>query len=494
MGKNLWRSGAMSFKEYNQQQTFLLPPALEDFVPADHLARVINEVVNRLDLGELYARYSAMGCSAYHPQLLVKVLFYGYATGERSSRKLAHRLQSDVAYMYLAGMQTPNFRTINRFRKDHLALLHGLFVQIVRLCQALGMVRVGLLALDGTKLKANASLRQSLGEEDLAQGLAVVEEEIQRILMEATVTDEREDAEAGVEQSGYELPEALRDAQSRKQRLQEARAHLAATGAKQVNLTDPDAPIMFHQQRQAQPSYNGQIAVDAAQGVIVAATVSTSSADQEALPELVTQTTTITGTLPAEVVADAGFASADNYLRLAEQQIVGYIPDPKWVSVQRGTAQHPEFKQQQFTYEEASDTYRCPQGKGLVYKNTQRNKQGIPIRIYQGQECPGCARRQECTTARYRRISRDPREAVVQQMRERVDSETGKQRLQVRQLLVEPIFGHLKHNWNFRDFLLRGKAKVTGEFLLFCIAYNLRKLAKWLLRVGKRPFAELQTA
>ena len=112
----------MSFKEYNQEQTFLLPPSLEEFVGEGHVARVINEVVNRLDLRELSARYSAFGCAPYHLQLLVKVLFYGYATGERRSRKLAHRLQRDVASRYLAGMQPPDFRTINRFRKEHLVL------------------------------------------------------------------------------------------------------------------------------------------------------------------------------------------------------------------------------------------------------------------------------------------------------------------------------------------------------------------------------------
>jgi len=377
-------------------------------------------------------------------------------------------------------MQRPDFRTINRFRKEHLGLLPGLFVQIVRLCQALGMVRIGLMALDGTKIKANASLRQSLNQEELAQGLAEVEEEMQRILTEAAVTDAQEDATEGAEQSGYEVPEALRDARLRQVRLQQAHAQLAASGSKQINLTDPEASLMPHAQQQWQPSYNGQIAVDAQRGVIVAATISNCSADQEALPELVQQTKAITGTFPTEVVADAGFASADNYLELANQEITGYIPDAKDVSLQRGTAQHPEFKQQQFTYDHDRDTYWCPQGKTLIYKNTQNNKQGIPIRVYQGLDCPACARQSECTKAQYRRITRDPREAVVQEMRERVNSEIGKQRLELRQWLVEPIFGHFKQNWKYREFLLRGKAKVSGEFLLFCIAHNLKKLGKWV--------------
>jgi transposase len=484
----------MLFKEYDQGQTFLLPPSLDEFVGEGHLARVINEVVNSLALGEMYARYSELGCSAYHPQLLVKVLFYGYATGERSSRKLAYRLQSDVAYMYLSGMQTPDFRTINRFRKDHLELLPGIFVQMVRLCQALGMVRVGLIALDGTKLQANASYGQTRRKQDLDKELAAVEQEIARILAECAVTDEQEDVQEGEEQSGYEVPEALRDAQRRQERLVEARARLVAEGAKQINLTDPEATTMLHHRKQPQPSYNGQIAVDAQQGLIVAATLSTTPADQGALPELVAQTVAITGMQPAEVVADAGFASAANYLALEESKITGYIPDQKGESLRRGTTKHPEFQRSQFQYEEATDSYRCPQGHRMVYYNTQPTAEGIPIRMYRGQQCPDCSRREECTTARYRRISRDPREEVVQRMRARVDSSAGQHRLRLRQHLVEPIFGHLKHNWQYRQLLLRGKMKATGEFLLMCIAYNLRKMALWLLRAETRYSGKLQTA
>ena len=151
----------MSFKEYNQDQLFLLPPSLHEFLPDGHLARVINEVVNELDLRGLYDRYSDLGSSAYHPQMMLKVFFYGYAMGERSSRVIDHRLESDMACMYLSALQHPDFRTINRFRKENIDLLKGLFVQIVRLCREVGMVSVGTIAIDGTKLKANAFYRKT---------------------------------------------------------------------------------------------------------------------------------------------------------------------------------------------------------------------------------------------------------------------------------------------------------------------------------------------
>ena len=159
----------MRFKEYDQNQTFLLPPSLEEFVPAGHLTRIINEVVNTLDLNVLYSRYSDAGCHSYHPQMMLKILFYGYAVGEHSSRVLAHRMASDVAYMYLGAMQRPDFRTINRFRKDNIDLIKNFFVQIVQLCKTLGMMSIGTIAIDGTKLKANASGAHTKKKENIEQ-------------------------------------------------------------------------------------------------------------------------------------------------------------------------------------------------------------------------------------------------------------------------------------------------------------------------------------
>src|SRR3990170_6796948 len=174
----------MSFKEYNQDQPFLLPLSLHDFLTEGHLAHVVNEVINELSLEELYAKYSDLGCAAYHPQMMLKVLFYGYATGERSSRVIAHRVKSDVACMYLSALQQPDFRTINRFRKDNTEILRDLFVQIVRVCVEMGMVSVGTIAIDGTKLKANASYRKTKRAADLDEEIRIIDRQIQSILKE----------------------------------------------------------------------------------------------------------------------------------------------------------------------------------------------------------------------------------------------------------------------------------------------------------------------
>jgi transposase len=317
----------MPFKEYNQDQLFLFPVSLHDFLPKGHLARVINEVVNGLNLREIYDRYSDLGCTAYHPQMMVKVLFYGYAMGERSSREIGNRLRSDVAYMYLSALQQPDFRTVNRFRKDNIDLLKGLFVQVVRFCLEMGMISVGTIAIDGTKLRANASYRRTKKVGDLDREMKGIEEEIQRILEESAGVDEREDELWGEDRSPYEVPTELEDKERLRERLKKAREKVLAEGLKEINLTDEEATTMLHTGYRAEPSYNGQIAVEETHGVIVAATLSNNPADDEALEELVEQTKENTGDKPSEVLGDSGFSSYENLEYLEGEEIEGYIPD-----------------------------------------------------------------------------------------------------------------------------------------------------------------------
>lgn len=312
----------MRFKEYDQNQQFLLPPALQDFIPTEHLARVINEVVEGLDLSELYNRYSDMGCTAYHPQMMLKLLFYGYATGERSSRLVANRTCSDVAYMYLSGMQRPDFRTINRFRKDNIDALKGLFVQIVRLCSARGMVSVGKIAIDGTKLKANASYAKTIKSKDLAGEIAAIEREIAEILRESNETDAQEDREQGEDSSIYEVPAELSDKQKLKEKLETAKKELAQCGHKDINLTDMESRTMLHRGFRPVPSYNGQAAVEEKSGVIVAAEVSDNPADYWGLKAMVEQVEENVGQRPENVLADSGYDSYENLGYLKETRIL----------------------------------------------------------------------------------------------------------------------------------------------------------------------------
>lgn len=477
----------MSFKEYNQDQPFLLPLSLHDFLSDEHLVRVINEVVNELDLRGLYDRYSALGCSAYHPQMMLKIFFYGYAMGERSSRVIAHRLRSDIAYMYLSALQQPDFRTINRFRKDNIDILKGLFVQIVRLCVEMGMVCVGTIAIDGTKLKANASYRKTKKASDLEEEIAEINRQIETILMESEETDKKEDEIMGEDSSIYEISSELKDRQGLRERLQRAKERVSEKKAKEINLTDEEAATMLHKGYRPEPSYNGQIAVEESNGVIVAATLTNNPADYAALPELIEETETNTGDSPLDVVADSGFSSYENLEYLEEKEIEGYIPDQKTESIRKGTYKHPEFHKSRFKYNEVADTYTCPMGKTLTYKGLLKREGNPDIRIYRCDVCPACERKKECTKAEYRTISLDPREHLMQEMRTRLDTKEGKRKYGKRKYMVEPVFGDMKYNRNMRGVLLRGKLKAKGEFLMMCIAHNLKKIARHITKMGSSP-------
>jgi transposase len=484
-----WDEGrqSMSFKEYNQDQAFLLPLSLHDFVQEGHLARVINAVIEELDLGPITAKYSDLGCTAYNPGMMVKVLFYGYALGERSSRVIAHKLTSDVAYMYLAAMQCPDFRTICRFRKDHADLLHGLFVQIVRLCMELGMVSVGTIAMDSTKIKANASYEKTKGMRFLEEDIRRVEEQISHILQESEKTDAREDRQIGESESPYEVTAELRDAQSLKEKLLLVKERLRKTGEKEVNLTDKEAVTMLHRQHRREPSYNGQIAVEKTNGVIVAASLSNNPADYGALKELIEQTHENIGEKPSVVLADSGYSSYENLGYLEEQEITGYIPDQWGESMSKGTRKNPGFDKSRFAYQAETDTYCCPEGKKLIFRGLLTRIDKPAIRIYRGTACSNCEKRPECTRASCRTVSQDPREHLIQKMRQRLKSAEGRSIYERRKTIVEPVFGDIKQNRRVREFLLRGTIKAQGEFLLLCITHNIRKIAKYMRNAGGNP-------
>jgi transposase len=478
---------AVSFKEYNQDQLFLLPPSLHEFLPEGHLAHVINEVVHELDLRELYDRYSDLGSSAYHPQMMLKVLFYGYAMGERSSRVIAHRLRSDVAYMYLSALQQPDFRTINRFRKDNLDLLKGLFIQVVRFCVEMGMVSVGTIAIDGTKLKANASYRRTKRGKDLEEEIGRIGKQIESILRESEEVDRSEDEVMGEGESPYEVVDELRDKQRLRERLREAKEKLLRKGSKEINLTDEEATTMLYLGYRADPSYNGQVAVEESHGVIVGATLSNNPADYEGLKELVEQTKESTGDKPSEVLGDSGFSSYENLEYLEGEKIEGYIADQGTESLRKGTRQNPEFNKSRFKYDEVRDCFICPMGKALSFKGLQKRKGKPDLRMYRSLDCPGCERKLECTKADYRTLSLDPRESLMQKMRTRLETPEGRKKYSKRKYIVEPVFGDMKFNRKMGGLLLRGKLKARGEFLIMCIAHNLRKIATYLSNTPPEP-------
>lgn len=446
-----------TFRAFDPGQDLLLPPSLDDWLPADHMARFIADLVDEhLDLSRIHASYTeGRGAPPYDPRLMVRILLYGYTTGVRSSRKLEAACVDVVAFRWLAAGTAPDYRSIARFRRRHLSALGHLFVQALALCQAAGMVTLGRVALDGTKLRANASRRKAMSYARMGEKEKILAQEVSDLLAEAEAIDKAEDVEYGKHRRGDELPEELRRRETRLVKIREAKRALEdeararassdaeakgpekgeddATTAERVakagreaaprpkaqrNFTDPESRIMKTSDGSFHQCFNAQAVVDADHQVIVATDVTDCAADVANLISMTEQTTTNTGQAPAEMLADAGYCSEDNLNRAAE------------MSESTGT----EF-----------------------FIATGRSKHDAPI----------------STSPR----GRIPKGATPKQrMARKLTTKKGRAAYARRKVIVEPVFGQMATLQNAKQLLLRGLDGARGEWLLLAACHNLRKL------------------
>lgn len=416
-----------TFRPYDQDTILLMPPSLHDWVDPEGLPAFLNDLVDELDLAPFLAAHDEpRGMPPYHPRLMLKVLLYGYATGVRSSRRIEDRLAADVNFMFLAGQARPDHKTIAEFRRRHLAAFEGLFLEALRLCRAAGLARLGRVAIDGTKLKANASKHKAMSYGRMTEREAALAAEVKAILDEAEAVDAAEDAAYG-DARGDELPPELRRRETRLARIREAKAALEREARErtgdpdavpepkaQRNFTDPESRIMLSKPDGFIYGYNPQIAVDDGHQVIVATTLSADPTDTGALPALVDQIEANTGRRPGKLLADAGYASDDNLAHLEARGIDAYVATRR----DRHGAQAP-----------AAPRGRIPAGL------SRRDRMARKLTTKKGR-------------AEYRR----------------------------RKAIVEPVFGQTKEARGFRRFHLRGRIKVTAEWHLVCAVHNLAKL------------------
>jgi len=468
-----------NFLPYNQAQLMLLPPEIRELIPEDHLVFGIDAVVEGLDLSFIYEKYrnDEGGRRSYHPKMLLKVLLYAYAIGVRSSRKIAAKLGSDVHFMYLAAMARPDFRTISDFRKVHIEGLGGLFRQVVLVCMKLGIAKVGHIAIDGTKMRASAGRRRTKSRKKLTELEEEIEREIRKILEEAERVDEEEDRLYG-DKRGDEMPEELRDKEAFKEKIKKAVEKLEKEGWKEANTTDPDAKFMKDADGAIDLSYNTQIAVEGESQVIVANDVVQEENDVHQFKPMYEKVKRVTGEEPEEVSADCGYYSGEAMLYIEEEEIDAYLPYQEFEREAREGV--PEFDKSRFIYDEEEDILTCPTGEKLVFKQNY-NQKGIPSRIYVGERCEGCGRQVECTRGKVRHVKISDVDRIREVMREKLLSEEGRSKYKKRLSTVEPVFGNLKKNLGYRDFLLRGLGKVKGEFNLMCMAHNLKKIHRYHL-------------
>jgi transposase len=426
-----------SYRPYYPDEELLLPPSLRDWLPEKHLAYFVSDVVDNLDLSAMDAVYGdeKRGQPPYDPLMMTKVLVYAYCVGVFSSRRIERRLVEDIAFRVLAADNQPNFRTISDFRKIHLKTLAGLFEQVLQIALEAGAMKVGRVALDGTKVKANASKHKAMSYDRMVEKQKQLKAEVKQLLEQAEAADAEEDARFGQDRTGDELPAELERRETRLKKIQEAKRALserarqkaAAEGSDpkqakpkekdQYNFTDPESRIMKGADGFVQ-AYNAQAAVEPDLQLIVGQTVTQAANDKEQLTPMMEVIEQQSGQRPEEILADSGYCSEKNLEALEsagnpERRIEGYIA----------------------TERQKHDEHREPCPKGPLPKDATR----------------------------------------VDRMRRKLKTKAGKAVYAARKAIVEPVFGQIKQARGFRQFLLRGIEKVRGEWSLVCLTHNILK-------------------
>jgi len=447
-----------------------------ELVSEEPLVRTIDEVVNSFDLEALYDRYSEGGRSFYDPAMLLKVLFFAYSDGVRSSREIARRIKYDIRYQYFTGSLRPDFRTINRFRQENLDLLGMYFARIVALCDESGLVDMSVVAIDGTKIQASSSGRRTVSRKKL--------DKLARRF--------RAELECDVAAEGEELCDVSDGGFSSADSSPDQVAPCQEDGVSTGKVTDPDARFMKTSGGSLRPCYNSQIAVDKNQ-VIVAAEVSSVADDSVQFQAMVDQSCQNVRGSPTVVLTDGGYYSGGNLKHSVKAGYDLYMPVP-----QQSRVPEERFEREAFVYDELTDSYQCPGGQELPYSHT-RTRNGITRRVYRGSvsSCGQCQLRPRCTKNRRRELNISEVYHLERQMKAKMATASGRATYGQRKHLVEAVFGNLKFNLGFTRFKLRSLAKVRGEFLLMCIAHNLKKLATYgsLLRpVQTAALEAVQTA
>jgi transposase len=494
----------MNVRPYNNKEQLLFPPSVGDYLEEKDIAHVIDEVVEQMDLNPFYQKVSFVGNPAYHPAMMVKIWFYGYATQTVSSRKIADKLSRDIGFIYLSGMQKPDFRTLSDFRKNHAEEFKTLFVQMVKICHRLGMTQFGEISIDSTVMKANASVSKSYDESELIKERKKLEGRVEAYLQEVQSNDLLEDRKYGENHPGNTLPEEIQDKQRRIEKmkrvieqLKEAEVRLESSNEKETNLTDPDARLQKNRTR-VEPGYRAEVAVDSKEQIILSQEVTTDRNDSHQLIPMVKQLLESKKNACSDeiekqsskkiiVSADAGYNSSTSFATLEEEPyrdiIDPYVPNTTSHGKERGAGhdRNSPFHPSQFKYDSSSNSFECPEGKTLRFQGTSWVSGARHHTYGASPSCQQCRHFGVCTSNKKgRHISVLEHQKLMDRMREKLSTSEGRKIYNRRKTIVEPVFGQMRHNLGFRSFLTRTLSKVKGEFSLMCITHNLLKVARYI--------------
>jgi transposase len=501
----------VKFKEYAQNQIMLIPPTLDEMIASNHPVRIVNQVIDRIDIEPLMARFKGGGTTSYHPRMLLKVLVFSYLSNIYSGRRMEAALKENIHFMWISGMSQPDHNTINRFRSDRLrGVLKQVFGKVVELLVAEGLVSLKEVYIDGTKIESKANkytfvwsrtikvarekIKVQLEELwQYTQGLA--QEELQD---PSPATFEEIDSQK-VTDTINKINEALKEKPVNKkvrQKLKYAEKNWPKNpekydqqertlqGRNSYSKTDPDATFMRMKEDhllngQLKPGYNWQISTF--DQFILNYSIHQTPTDTQTLPSHLDGFNKLYGHLPGAVTADAGYGSESNYLFLEENFICAYVKDNYFDKDQKGVDNKHPFVADSLFYNAEQDCYYCPMGQPMTRQGSRKRtgRDGLiqTYSCYQAQNCQGCPLRGVChktSSNRVIEVNHQLRQ-LKEQARERLLSEEGIKHRKKRPCDVEPVFGNIKYNKGFKRFMLKGCEKVEIEAGLLSIAHNLKK-------------------
>lgn len=512
-------NSSIQFKSYQQQQILLLPPSLDELIDEHHLVRVVNRVVDAMDITGLINQYKGGGTTAYHPRMLLKVMLYAYSVKVYTGRKIAKALRQDIHFMWLAGMSQPDFRTINNFRSSKAkAVIEALFEQMLVFLADHGYIKMENYFCDGSTFSADANRNGMTWRKNAERYKTGAEQkcrELFRQIDELNTAEDKQHGNTDLEERGElakeitpelirsqadkldavmaaEIPHKVkRRAGSLKRNLKEQQKKIdtyqqqieAAGPRSGYSKTDRDATAMRMKNQEVLPAYN--VLAGCEDQFIVNISVHQNTNDAACFPAHLEKLEQQSVPLPQAIIADSIFGSEQNYELLESKQIAAYLKYPSFQAEQKQAYQQNPYLKENFRYDPLTDRYTCPNQKQLVHTDAyiQTNKRTgyqSSIKEYQCQDCSGCPFYQQCcrsTTGENRLIKVNEKlDSYKRKARQDLNSEQGRELRTKRCIEIESCFGDIKHNMGFRRFHLRGQRKVETEISLVAMAHNLRKL------------------
>jgi len=509
------RDTNIPFKDYNQKQLSLLPPSLEEFIEENHPVRVINYVIDKIDLGSLLQKYQGGGTSSYHPRMMLKILVYAYVNNIYSSRKIEAAVKENIHFMWLAANNRPDHNTINRFRSDRLkGVFKEIFTQVVMMLVNSGHIDLQKVYLDGTKIEANANKYTFVWGKSIKRYKNNIKKQLEELWQYAEsvakeemrtktpIDFEKLDAET-IEQTINTINDALKDKpvdKKKKQKLNYAKKNWAKNYKKyqkqeeilgdrnSYSKTDTDATFMrmkddHMKNGQLKAGYNFQISTS--NQYVVNYTNHPNPTDTKTLIPHLEEFENQFKTLPKELTADSGYGSEENYEYLENKKVEAYVKYNYFHLEQHKKEKAlPDFHQDKLYYNKQGDYYICPMGQKMhkIGIRKKKNEGGYiqELHLYQAQNCQSCPLRGSCHKSKYNRIIQVNHKLKYYKAKARklLTSEKGKKHRSQRPVDVEAVFGNIKQNKKFTRLNLRGKEKVEVEIGLVYLAHNLQKYAK----------------